>query len=1476
MAPVDPGATILWAKNPAYSTALVSRISALSKSEAESLFSSNKSRSAEWKLAKQASLERVTKEVFTAGGDHAREKKQLDSTCRRVAQLFKQYEDSLGLLRQDPYNVAETLDYLRRTYPYWNDLRALLRDHPEASTWDEVEDQARDDEAESDEHGDPMQDLNVSIRGHVISEQVPGETEGVVFELSSGGDAVQIKHPQLVTISTRPESQTLRSINTGEPLFSLETPLLPKSPGDSTQEDDGGAEEERAMKPSEQRTITLHAGLIAATRIDPSAVQTSPLFSQAFSILIDAPTFPAPHFDPSSLTPPTPSVRAADQHSSSYSGILNSPTLQRALLSPLLSPQRRAASQGSDMSVPPLSLGLSRTSRASFSADNRSLRPNASHQQSGLMALLPALAPSAHSSGQSSTNVASSPSVSAVPQTPPTHASDPHSLASNLTASISASAKKTAEDILSLRRNHDAFVRRAKAEMEVLEARIESVRSGANGGGVVGGGGVVRGFGLPLVIKKDVSAGGDQSESRSRERGRSAGRGGGERSPLASKDADRKESPSTRARRDRDEDVSSKLREADQREEDERGRSRSRQRRREDPRSISRTKKIAEATEAAAKGAKDREQRGDSSREREDGTDDQIFPATTADGDDDGEEDEGGEETRGSRSKSTLRASTVPTIGGTTPSFIPSSSTQGLVAIPETEELSIPPSETSRATSPSAQNFQTRQRTATNDSEREEDAPFEMDEDVDIDFLELSSSRPIFQQQPPDFGTYEASDPLRSPTSTSTYRPGSLQRASSLSASYAALLSSTSDHQSASSIDNPSNTPSTVQREHPMATTPIEDVNVREAGSQGPPNPRDVRQGEQKIRDVLAIDVPSHRRALPRKVQRDGGSRNADDSVRDDPDEGLDAVQPLASSPNKFQVGSLPIPLAHRPSTRAMSSWRPDPEREWALEREKRSGGGTGRPPIEGSSRIPDPVDPRPSVGGQSTTPRAGETAPATVPLEIGGGGATPNQGSNRPPGGSSLAQSLRNAPAGSFSSRLGQEQGTAGSTSEQLHLPGGVEESEEPGEGEDEDDDGGVFLPPHLVADRRDFLTQPLQVRNTQPAASPKVSDASSVLTASTSDTSRVVEQSNVGFTQLRTAHSPAARPDETALDLPSTKNGDWRAFGRVECGIVLWENGTLADKKNLKEQASREEWALSGTLWFTKRSEVLFVVDQSIAPRPIVKESKPAPTGRRLSISRLRSSSPGNSRSPGTEHRAASEEPTKGTDEHAGLFSKILDAVKPGRKERRRSSSGSDGHSLSRSRSRTGSQADTPYPSVETGHNLPADELVHETSQLKFEEPSSAMAAASPFPLYKGCTVTGLYIVSPSHIQSLRFYPQKPASATESSSFSFFSFSKTNEPLSSPASSPTVSSTTMMPPVVELDVIDPAHLGSVDEGKKREVTVGFSFVEVLCATEADDFYRILQTSLEAPDEVPIHRTVSRSLDTGGAQKRKSLGTKA
>ncbi|GAA5960600.1 hypothetical protein JCM3765_005872 [Sporobolomyces pararoseus] len=947
-------------------------------------------------------------------------------------------------------------------------------------------------------------DLNVSISGHIISEVESGQSEGVVFELATGPDAVQIKHPQLVTISTRPESQTLRSINTGEALFTLDTPLLPPSKHDLDSDTEAGGEEGQEEDKQEQTTqqdrrITLHSGLIHSKDLDISTIQSSPLFSQTFQILIDSPSFPPPHFDPASLAPPTPSFRPVDHNSSSSANFLNSPTLQRALLSPLLSPQRRAASQGSDMSVPPLSLGLSRTSRASFSADNRGplLRPNSSSsssQPTGLLAIIPSLLPSNSTSTTTSTNTTNStasPSITAsgtVPQTPPVSASDPHSLASSLTTSISTSAKKTAEDILNLRRNHDTFVRRAKAELEVLETRIESVRNGVNGGSLVGGGGVVRGFGVPVILRKD---GQDRSESGSRERGRTSGRSGRaaslERSPLGDND-NRKETTTKEVVRD--EDVSSKMREMDQREEDERGRSRSRQRRREDPRSLSRTKKIAEATEAAAMGAKEKEKRGgETSRERDEKEKDgRDIPATLADGDDD-EDSEKEDRGRIGRSGSSLKPPSGGSGGGTTPTFIPSSATKGLVAIPETEELSLPPSETSRATSPDDRGGQNRQRTVTSESEREEDAPFEMDEDVDVDFMELASSRPIFQQQPPDFGTYEPVDSVRSPSaanpSTSTFRPGSLQRASSLSASYAALLSSTSGNSNQRPV-SPLETPSTsdattpssgsVSRDHPMTTSVREDVANRESGSlSSPPNPSDVRRGEQKIRDVLAIDVPSHRRALPRKNQAGGGNKDEPEPSShssEDEEEGeeRDNLGNLLSPSSKFQVGSLPIPLAHRPSTRAMSSWRPDPEREWALEREKRQaaggGGSSSRPSREGSSWIPPPVDPKSSLDDQSSTPRNPEVA--AVPLEIGGGGSNSSQGNARPVGGisSSLAQSLRNAPSESFASRANREQ--AGSTSEQLHIPSEDDEGSREGDEEEEEEEDGVFLPPHLVADRR------------------------------------------------------------------------------------------------------------------------------------------------------------------------------------------------------------------------------------------------------------------------------------------------------------------------------------------------------------------------------------------------------------------------
>ncbi|GAA6063409.1 hypothetical protein JCM10212_005476 [Sporobolomyces blumeae] len=1088
-------------------------------------------------------------------------------------------------------------------------------------------------------------DLNVHVRGKVVSRPGKGdETEGTVIELVEGPDAVQIRHPQLVTITTKPESQTLRSINTGQALLTLDTPLLPRSPRPratlddssvdddqddredgrskessreraSAEQDDEHAAAERALDSAaaSSRRVTLHAGLVLSTLLDVSSIEQSPVYSTTFSILVDGPGFPPPRFDPASLAPPTPSFRpvhdpsfggasATGGNNNAGGGILNSPTLQRALLSPLLSPQRRAQSQGSDMSVPPLSLGLSRTSRASFSAESaRAFQlqrggggngSTSSHVPTGLAALIPALVPAPPppqaSTSNSSSNPTSSPAISAV-QTPPDHQSSTTSLASALTASLSTSAKKTAEEILSLRRNHDAFVRRAKAELEVLEARIEGVRNGSAGGGVVGGGGVVRGFGVPVVMREGGGGTGTRSASQSgsRERGRSAGRAGTsiERSPLGSAaggpGTERRDSPvgsrSGQAKeRDRDEDVSTKMREADQREEDERGRSRSRQRRRDEPpagpgRSHSRTSKIAEATEAAAMGAREKGRDGSASGQpngsrdanadrsparpsrrdqreagRRDG-DDRDIPATLAD--DDEEEDDGLDSYATNSLLSATSAATRPggsrgrgqegggDGGGATPTFIPSSSTKGLVAIPEAEELSLPPSETSRATSPdpTAGGTAGRERTATAGSEREEDAPFEMDEDVDVDFLDLSS-RPIFQQQPPEFAfvdTGSSAESVRSPGATGTqgqgsaFRPGSYQRASALSASYAALLSSSAQNRtgpppppsSTSHLDQstsplpprarspldgpfsptPTATPSTAdQREHPMTTSAREDVAAREVrpsnsetGTRSTPDPRDVRRGEQKIRDVLAMDVPSHRRALPRKGE---GLRKGDESPQEnEEEEGLegsddqrDRVGDLASpgsrqGSSKFQVGSLPIPVAGRPSSQAMSSWRPDPEREWALEREreKKAGGAAGHALSasvrrEGSSWVPPPVDPQVSTTGDDRTPRATETPTRAVPLEIGRSTSSSGQGGDAPPAhrtvSSSLAQSLRNAPHGSFSARAERDTPSTanppGGGGEQLHVPSEADEHDD--DEDDHEDDDGVFLPPHLVADRR------------------------------------------------------------------------------------------------------------------------------------------------------------------------------------------------------------------------------------------------------------------------------------------------------------------------------------------------------------------------------------------------------------------------
>lgn len=611
-------------------------------------------------------------------------------------------------------------------------------------------------------------DLNVRLSGRIVGDGEAGRIEGLQVELDQGGITVvrlalplslsrrayrplrgdsnairgladtglardTQRYPQLLSVQTKPELQTLSSTNTGERLLTLPTPFITASSGSSdSNEYDDAFEDDSGSSTPKKTVVTLHEGFLPASETEQ--IEQSPLFSSTFKILVDSPSFPAPHFDPASLAPLTPSVKPLDPTSASsaaaYGGILNSPTLQRALLSPLLSPQRRAASQGSDLSVPPLSLGLSRTSRASFSGAGERPRVQGGAQPS-LVSLIPSLAPPASGPSTASSSSTDPPHSSSVPHGP--------SLATTLTHALSSSAKKTAEEILSLRRTHDAYQRRAKAELEILEQRIEIARQNGAGEGAEG---VVRGFKTREEREKSVSASRsrERDEKDKKEEGKKAGSGSRSRTRGTSGER-RGESTAYPKSAYMDEEMSSRIREQDEREEEERGRSRSRSRggsggngrqasargsseqytqSANAQRSRSRTKAVAEATAKAVEGAQQRGQSG--SRERAGqsagaATDErgrgrgsnraENLPATL---EEEGEDEaDRGRSSTSTRSASAPRDSTTdtqnnllspssaaqavrgPSSSGATPTFIPSS--HALVAIPESEELSLPPSE---------------------------------------------------------------------------------------------------------------------------------------------------------------------------------------------------------------------------------------------------------------------------------------------------------------------------------------------------------------------------------------------------------------------------------------------------------------------------------------------------------------------------------------------------------------------------------------------------------------------------------------------------------------------------------------------------------------------------------------------------------------------------------------------------------------
>ncbi|GAA5910503.1 hypothetical protein JCM5296_003680 [Sporobolomyces johnsonii] len=503
------------------------------------------------------------------------------------------------------------------------------------------------------------------------------------------------------------------------------------------------------------------------------------------------------------------------------------------------------------------------------------------------------------------------------------------------------------------------------------------------------------------------------------------------------------------------------------------------------------------------------------------------------------------------------------------------------------------------------------------------------------------------------------------------------------------------------------------------------------------------------------------------------------------------------------------------------------------------------------------------------------------------------------------------------------------------------------------------------------DFLTQPFSRAAAPPRSAPAPPPAPSPPSTSSSpsvpvvhhrhpddETTSVVSASTEGvddrFAQLRTAPPPMGPvPGEAILPVPSTKAGDWLAYGRVSAHVVLWDDGTVGESKKLRDEVIKEEWIVEGTLSLTKDDQILLILDRDVPPLPVL-VGGPSKSSRRLSFGRRKSLTPGSSEATSATSETASPcrslddaSPTSRGREHeqeeqsdpwqteggfsergsssgrggfGGFVKKIVGAVRSTSRGRtkyleqpQQQQQSDDGTGLGLTRTITGgsggrrravSAAATEVSCpVGTGEqkreqgqrteSSPSDYVSRpEALQLKFDEPAAIDKNPSPFPTYKNHPITALCISSPSYIHALRFYPQRtlsPVAASESGLYSFpFLFgpaTSRDAPISSSPGSPSLcsypGSIAVQPPVVELDVAVPGRYLEAgppqarDEGRKREVTVGFVFKEVMMATEADDFKSRLEGKLGG---APLRRVGSGSSGEKGqggtpgvAQRRKS-----
>ncbi|BGP18143.1 hypothetical protein JCM10213v2_006198 [Rhodosporidiobolus nylandii] len=393
------------------------------------------------------------------------------------------------------------------------------------------------------------------------------------------------------------------------------------------------------------------------------------------------------------------------------------------------------------------------------------------------------------------------------------------------------------------------------------------------------------------------------------------------------------------------------------------------------------------------------------------------------------------------------------------------------------------------------------------------------------------------------------------------------------------------------------------------------------------------------------------------------------------------------------------------------------------------------------------------------------------------------------------------------------------------------------------------------------DFLTQPFTPPSRspppphRPSAPPTPSTSTSSshparqdstsTQSSTSTPHSIYHAAHVDrFSALRTA-SPqpvAERPEEERVRYPSEKEGDWRAYGKVQARVM-------------EHEREEGEWVVEGALWLMK---VRWQLPASWAPSTAAKRSqvnKPAcPPQDNCLLFLLDPSFPPLHIPPSPSPGSASSP----SSPVVGFFKKLISPFKPSGKATPPSTAYAGGAELAR------------VPTIET-------------RQRK--------ARVAVFPHYKGYPITALSLSGPSNsITALTFTPQQPRSPS-SPSLSL-SLKRTISGSSSRRRSSLsvqdvigadgeVEALEVDPPVVEIEVTE--REGEKGENLGRTCRVAFVFKEVLLAQEATTFHSRLST-LVNPSSRPaspsarfgatLARTLSGGLVGGGSAEKEQKTT--